>query len=521
MIDELSRRTLKPYSNGTFEVRVFENLGRDVAPFIVGYSDILKNYEYFIHLHTKRSPHGGDPLEQWFDYLLTNLLGSEQIVKSIFKLFCEHNVGIVYPQHLFALRGILNWGSDFELAASLLRRAGFVLDKLCLLEFPSGSMFWGRSAALRPLLDLDLQFSDFPVEAGQTDGTLAHAIERTFCLFAELAGFRWAKILSDSINYPVKKTVLKNRSSDDISRNLAMTYRPLVLKQLSGTTATEKAFPETRSIIYFPSTIQRPRLNLLVPTVNPSQSFGGISTALNLFRDLENRYNSAADFRIIVTEAPTRPEALIQFQNYKYSNLSVHDAGHPREIIDALERNYEPLPLRSSDILVATAWWTAHLAFEAIDAQKILFRKENKLVYLIQDFEPNFYGWSTKWALAENTLKRGNETIAIINSSELCNFLLKDYVFDRVYYLPYKRNEKINFIKNVDRQKIILFYGRPFATRNLFELAVDGISLWQQRNPTLARQWQIVSVGEDYSKDAASHVSNFKISGKLSLEDYS
>ncbi|MGH7745946.1 MAG: hypothetical protein ACREQ5_14385, partial [Candidatus Dormibacteria bacterium] len=201
--------------------------------------------------------------------------------------------------------------------------------------------------------------------------------------------------------------------------------------------------------------------------------------------------------------------------------LSVHDAGHPREIIDALERNYEPLPLRSSDILVATAWWTAHLAFEAIDAQKILFRKENKLVYLIQDFEPNFYGWSTKWALAENTLKRGNETIAIINSSELCNFLLKDYVFDRVYYLPYKRNEKINFIKNVDRQKIILFYGRPSVTRNLFELAVDGISLWQQRNPTLAREWQIISVGEIYSKDAVSHVSNFKISGKLSLEDYS
>ncbi|MGI0084695.1 MAG: rhamnan synthesis F family protein, partial [Nitrososphaerales archaeon] len=398
---------LKAYSNGTIEVRVFENRGRDVAPFIVGYSDILKNYEYFIHLHTKRSPHGGDPLEHWLDYLLTNLLGSEQIVTSIFKLFCEHNVGIVYPQHLFVLRRILNWGYNFELAASLLRRAGFVLDKLCLLEFPSGAMFWGRSAALRPLLDLDLQFSDFPDEAGQFDGTLAHAIERTFCFFAELAGFRWAKILSDSINYPIKNTVLKNKSSDAISRNLAMTYRPLVLKQLSGITATEKAVPETRSIIYSPSMNQRPRLNLLLPTINPSQTFGGISTALNLFRDLENRYSAAADFRIIVTDAPIRQEALIEFQTYKFSRLSVHDAGHSREIIDAFERGYEPLPLRSGDIFIATAWWTAHLAFEAIDAQKTLFRRANKLVYLIQDFEPNFYGWSTKWALAENTLKRG------------------------------------------------------------------------------------------------------------------
>ncbi len=79
-------------------------------------------------------------------------------------------------------------------------------------------------------------------------------------------------------------------------------------------------------------------MNLLVPTINPSQTFGGISTALNLFRELENRYTSAADFRIIITEAPTRPEALIHFQNYKYSNLSVHDEGHPREIVDALEK---------------------------------------------------------------------------------------------------------------------------------------------------------------------------------------
>ncbi|MBA2702415.1 MAG: hypothetical protein H0U60_00995 [Blastocatellia bacterium] len=249
--------TLEGYSNGIIEVRVFENCGRDIAPFIVGYSDVLKHYEYFIHLHTKRSPHGGDPLEQWFDYLLTNLLGNEQIVKSIFKLFCENNVGIVYPQHFFALRPILNWGYDFELAASLLRRAGFVLDKSCLLEFPSGSMFWGRSAALRPLLNLDLQFSDFPDETGQLDGTLAHAIERTFCFFAELAGFRWAKIISDSIDYPIKNTVMKNKSANDISRNIAITYRPLVLKQLSGITATEKAVPEIRRIIYSPSMNQR------------------------------------------------------------------------------------------------------------------------------------------------------------------------------------------------------------------------------------------------------------------------
>ena len=288
--------SLKTYSNGTVEVRVFENRGRDIAPFIVGYAHVLKDYEYFIHLHTKRSPHGGDPLEGWLDYLLSNLLGSQQIVKSVFKLLLECNVGIIYPQHLFVLRGILNWGYDFELAASLLSAAGFVLDKLRLLEFPSGSMFWGRSAALRPLLDLQLQFSDFPDEARQVDGTLAHAIERTILYFAELAGFRWAKILSDSEDYPVRNAVLQTESEDDILVNLALTYRPLLLKQLSGRTTTEKSIPETRSIIYYPSINKRPRLNLLVPTINPSQSFGGVSTALNIFRDLEKLYEFDSRF---------------------------------------------------------------------------------------------------------------------------------------------------------------------------------------------------------------------------------
>jgi len=122
-----------------------------------------------------------------------------------------------------------------------------------------------------------------------------------------------------------------------------------------------------------------------------------------------------------------------------------------------VERSEEPLTLRPSDIFVATAWWTAHLAFEAIDAQKRLFRRANKLVYLIQDFEPNFYGWSAKWVLAENTLRRGEETIAIINTIELCKFLLNDYSFGHVYYLPYKRNEEIHLMENRTGKKLSSF----------------------------------------------------------------
>lgn len=37
----------------------------------------------------------------------------------------------------------------------------------------------------------------------------------------------------------------------------------------------------------------------------------------------------------------------------------------------------------------------------------------------------------------------------------------------------------------------------------------------------MAREWQIISAGEDYSLDVVSQVNNLKIVGKLTLEDYS
>ena len=72
-----------------------------------------------------------------------------------------------------------------------LAKSGITITPDSALDFPVGSMFWARSAALRPLLDLELSFEDFPAEVGQTDGTLAHAIERLYFYACEKSGLRW------------------------------------------------------------------------------------------------------------------------------------------------------------------------------------------------------------------------------------------------------------------------------------------------------------------------------------------
>jgi lipopolysaccharide biosynthesis protein len=75
---------------------------------------------------------------------------------------------------------------------------GFTVSSDQFLDFASGSMFWARSAALRPVLDLRLRTTDFPPETGQIDGTTAHALERLLLYACEHAGFSWLKIANPS-----------------------------------------------------------------------------------------------------------------------------------------------------------------------------------------------------------------------------------------------------------------------------------------------------------------------------------
>src|ERR1700733_164968 len=170
------------------------NRGRDIAPKLVGFAAVHDRYDYVLPLHTKASPHESR-LEGWRGYLLDTLLGSADIVHGVFEAFTRApRLGMLAPQHIDVLLPWIRWGRNYTMAEDLATRMDFPLTVTAPLEFPSGSMFWARSAALRPLLDLHLSVDDFQAESGQIDGTLAHAIERLYFLFCERAGFNWPKL---------------------------------------------------------------------------------------------------------------------------------------------------------------------------------------------------------------------------------------------------------------------------------------------------------------------------------------
>ncbi len=93
-------------------------------------------------------------------------------------------------------------------------------------------MFWARTAAIKPLLDLGLGFYDFPEEQGQTDGTLAHAIERLFYLVCEEAGFSWMKIAAKGALHDQRGSVAVS-GPNELARFLRQ--RPVNLTGLRGT----------------------------------------------------------------------------------------------------------------------------------------------------------------------------------------------------------------------------------------------------------------------------------------------
>lgn len=167
-------------------VRNFPNRGRDVASWIVGFSDALNDATLFCHVHTKRSTHNRSH-NGWFRYLCHTVLGSVGVVDGILNIFtADERVGFVAPCYFWTLADQPNYGKNKEIVEKLYRRlTSDPLPDQCP-DYPAGSFFWARTSALKPLLDLGLKLEDFAEEEGQKDGTVAHGIERVIGLLPAL-----------------------------------------------------------------------------------------------------------------------------------------------------------------------------------------------------------------------------------------------------------------------------------------------------------------------------------------------
>jgi hypothetical protein len=171
------------------------NLGRDVLPFLLWLrAGGAVAYTYVLKLHGKKSVHMADTSqapfgggEAWRRQALDGLIGSDSHVRALLAAMdATPGIGLVAAQGQLYDQVAWKCGTA-DLVATTLERLG-IPDGVSG-NFPAGTMFWARLAALAPLANLPDAALDFEREAGQVDGTLHHAYERMVALVAAFAGF--------------------------------------------------------------------------------------------------------------------------------------------------------------------------------------------------------------------------------------------------------------------------------------------------------------------------------------------
>ncbi len=264
------------------------------------------------------------------------------------------------------------------------------------------------------------------------------------------------------------------------------------------------------------------RINLLIPSVNKEHAFGGIATALDFFETLKEVLKCEA--RIITVDAPVNQTSILP-KEYIVIN-SEDDSAASLQVVSFSDRYNKTIPVRKNDFFVATAWWTAYNIKNILTKQAEVYSQNRKpFIYLIQDFEPGFYPWSSRFLLSESTYGKDASILAVINSNELSEYLrLNNYCFQKQWvFLPVfnRRLKEILLVsdKTVVKKKKILIYGRPNTPRNAFELIVEGLKKWAVKQNNV-NEWQVYSAGENHGDIDIGNGMLIKSVGKLSLEEY-
>lgn len=174
-----------------FELEASENRGRDVLPFLRVAERLLDEGERIVlKLHTKRSTHRSDG-DLWRRELMERLVSPKRAERITQTFAQDASLGMVAAEgHLQPLS--YYWGANRDNVDYLTVRLGLQAPDIDHDRFVAGSMFWVRLDALRPILDAHLDPWEFDPEAGQVDGTFAHALERVFALACSHAGYRVA-----------------------------------------------------------------------------------------------------------------------------------------------------------------------------------------------------------------------------------------------------------------------------------------------------------------------------------------
>lgn len=313
---------------------------------------------------------------------------------------------------------------------------------------------------------------------------------------------------------------LRAPGMDRVRQALARLYRQA---RLAAVTAPVPEIPEIGPLTPRPDPSPASRLNLLVPSVSKQHVFGGAQTALLVLDVLSKGFDSV---RIITTDDSSADcLAGAYYATWPVVDLQTEPpAGN--HIVTAGSRYGRTLAVGPNDHFVATAWWTAHNGFALLDWQQRTYPglTNRRLIYLIQDFEPGFYPWSARHALAAATYCHPARTLALINSRFLADYFpTQGYTFPVSWVLEPRLNRELALARaawdTFAKEPIVFVYGRPGVERNAFPLLIAALKRWVQNYPG-APDWQILAAGESFAPLDLGRGCKLRSMGKLEITEY-
>ncbi len=223
-------------------------------------------------------------------------------------------------------------------------------------------------------------------------------------------------------------------------------------------------------------------VTLVMDTFTPTQWFAGVKTALLAGALVAQRLG--LPLRVAaMNDSPADVGELVS------AAALVLEAEGYRDVVEGLQVLYPRSPgarPRLDDIVIVTFWKTA-AAIGALAEQGLI--DVDRVIYLVQDFEPGFYPWGGPFVEALNTYSLGFRMV--VNSAPLATYLYEQtrvaVPADRVF-APRVEADRLaaaarHWGGGDPRRPRLLFYARPSKPRNLYGLGAAALRQWVQGLP--------------------------------------
>lgn len=241
-----------------------------------------------------------------------------------------------------------------------------------------------------------------------------------------------------------------------------------------------------------PGLRDQPAINVLQPILSPESMTGGPNTIVNLAFQVARH---GVRVRIVTTRPGASPDWF-----WSHLGTVTGDPVRPPTLsVEAAHDPANPTAIGTRDMFLATHWTTAQ------QAKTWLGRMETRrMFYLIQDFEPGFYAWSSNHALALETY--GLDHIGIFNE----RFLFDYTVAQRAgrYADPAFAEQALVFEPALDRtlfhppasprnpgRRRLLFYARPTNPRNMLGIGVAALKAALDDPAFQHEAWEFQAIG--------------------------